>query len=219
MTTVTDMTTSNNNATHNDTEITEDMRMEAWYAFQQDQGFAEQCEMAASAVDAAAREVTYRALMASPAIIRAYHAEAQDSFAVSHEQWQELWAEFNTTVIDNTVASYINTMPTPAAPAPQPDNEGGHWVVEIKGFVSEEWEERYEGTLDMCRAFLAGACLGLDEDIIRIARPARSVHSVGELIDALASLPRDTPLRLTSGADAVLHEALTEGGMVLEVGE
>ena len=217
------MTTVTDNATHNDTttndteitEITDSMRADAWYAFQQDQGFAERLEMAENAVDAATQEVTYRALMASPAMIRAYCA---DEWAVSHEEWQKLWAEFNTTVIDDAVASYINTMPTPAAPA-APDNEGGHWVVET--YTHREWKERYEGTLDMCRAFLAGAVLvGFDEDIIRIARPSRSVYSVGELIDALASLPRDTPLRLTSGADAVLHEALTDDGMVtVEVGE
>ena len=212
----------NNDTTHNDTEITEitgEMREIAWRAFQEDQGFAEQIEMAPHAVDAVVQEVAYRALMQHPAMIKAYCASAQDEWAVSHEEWQELWDRFAAPQYDAEVATHINTMPAPA-PAPAPNNdEGGHWVVERRGFVSEEWSEVYEGTLEMCEAFLAGAVLGLDEDIVRIARPARSVHSVGELIDALASLPRDTPLRLTSGADAVLHEARTADGMVLEVGE
>lgn len=176
MTTVTD-----NNATHNDTEITDEMREVAWYAFQEDQGFAERIEMAPHAVDAVVQEVTYRALMQHPAMIRAYCASAQDEWAVSHEEWQELWDSFAAPQYDAEVATHINTMPAPA-PTPQP-NEGGHWVVERRGFVSEEWSEVYEGTLEMCEVFLAGAVLGLDEDALRITRPQRETDRIVQALN------------------------------------
>jgi hypothetical protein len=170
----------NNDTTHNDTEITDEMRAYAWAEFQDSWGFAEMIERAQKAGDAAVEEVCYRALMDHPQIIRAYHAEAQGR-ELSHDQWRELWAGFSTTHHDDAVAQRLTAHSSQLTA--HSNDEGGRWVVERRDFAfGEEWSEVYEGTLEMCEAFLAGAALGLDEEIIRITRPQRETDRIVQAI-------------------------------------